>query len=48
MATIIDIESYKKYNVEGEDEVEEVVENEHEEKLEESKVVVSQGCCIIF
>ena len=48
VATIIDIESYKKYNVEGEDEVEEVVENEHEEKLEESKVVVSQGCCIIF
>ena len=45
VANIIDIESYKKYNLEEEIEEE---EKESEEKLEESKTVTSQGCCIIF
>jgi hypothetical protein len=49
LVDIIDIESYKKYNLEVDDEVEEENEKENnEEKLEESKVVVSQGCCNIF
>ena len=45
IANIIDIESYKKYNLEEEIEEE---EKESEEKLEESNTVTSQGCCIIF
>ena len=49
VANVIDIESYKKYNLEVDDEIEEENEKENnEEKLEESKVVVSQGCCNIF
>ena len=49
IANIIDIESYKKYNLEGDEEIEEEEnEKETEVKLEESKVVVTQGCCIIF
>jgi len=48
IANIIDIESYKKYNLEGDEEIEEENEKENEEKLEESKAVVTQGCCIIF
>ena len=45
IANIIDVESYKKYNLEEEIEEE---DKESEEKLEESKTVTSQGCCIIF
>ena len=45
IATIIGVESYKKYNVEEEIEEE---EKESEEKLEESRTVTSQGCCLIF
>ena len=45
IATIIDVESYKKYNLEEEIEEE---DKEIEEKFEESKTVTSQGCCIIF
>ena len=45
LAIIIDVESYKKYNLEEEIEEE---DKESEEKLEESKTVTSQGCCIIF
>ena len=48
LVVTIDIESYKKYNLEGDEEIEEENENENEEKLEESKAVVTQGCCIIF
>ena len=48
VANIIDIESYKKYNLDGDEELEEEYEKENEEKLEESKVVTSQGCCITF
>jgi len=47
IATIIDVESYKKYNIEGDEEIEEE-DKESEEKLEESKIVTSQGCCLIF
>ena len=47
VADIIDIESYKKYNLEFDEVIEENNENENEEKLEESKVI-SQRCCIIF
>ena len=47
VADIIDVESYKKYNLDEDEEIEE--ENkENEEKLEESKTVIIQGCCIIF
>ena len=45
VATIIDVESYKKYNVDRDEDIEEECENE---KLEESKVVTSQGCCNIY
>ena len=48
LVDIIDIESYKKYNLIGEEENEEECEKEIEEKLEESKIVVSKGCCNIF
>ena len=41
-----EIESYKKYNLDAE-EIEEN-EKEGEEKLEDSKVITSQGCCKIF
>ena len=46
LADIIDVESYKKYNLDEPVEEEEV--EKEEEKLEESKVVVSQKCCTIF
>ena len=48
VANIINIESYKKYNLDGDEELKEEYEKENEEKLEESKVVTSQGCCITF
>jgi hypothetical protein len=48
LANVVDIESYKKYNLDGDEEIEEDYEKEKEEKLEESKVVTSQGCCITF
>ena len=54
LVDIIEIESYKKFNLMDE-EIEEENENEkekekenNEHKLEESKVVVKQGCCHIF
>ena len=46
VANIIDIESYKKYNLD--EEIEEDYEKEKEEKLEESNVVTTHGCCIAF
>ena len=53
IAKVIDIESYKKYNLEGDEEIEEEGEEEEEqqqkvEKIEEDNVVTSQGCCYIF
>ena len=48
VAELIDVESYKKYNVEDDEENKEVNENENEEKLEETKTVITQGCCLIF
>ena len=48
LVDIIDIESFKKYNLSGEEDNEEECEKENVEKLEESKVVVSKGCCYIF
>ena len=50
LVEIIDIESYKKFNLMDE-EIEDKNENgkeNNEQKLEESKVVVKQGCCQIF
>ena len=46
----IDIESYKKYNLEGDEEVEEETKKEEENKqlISESQIVKSNGCCIIF
>ena len=52
IAKVIDIESYKKYNLEGDEEIEEEGEEEEQqqkvEKIEEDNVVTSQGCCYIF
>ena len=48
LANIIEVESYKKYNVdEEEEEMEENEEIQKEKKLEDN-VVISQGCCLIF
>ena len=46
IANIIDIESYKKYNLD--EEIEEEDSEKPEEKIEDSKVVSLHGCCIIF
>ena len=54
LVTIIDIESYKKYNLE--DEIEEEEENinnnknEEEKKqlVEDSNIVTTHGCCVIL
>ena len=49
LVNIIDIESYKQYNLDEPIEEEgEKDEDKKGEKVEESKVVVSQGCCTIF
>ena len=50
LVTTIEIESYKKYNLEGEEEVEEEIKNEEENKqlISESQIVKSNGCCNIF
>ena len=49
LVNVVDIESYKKYNVDGDEEIEEENEKEKEEKpLEESKEVTTQGCCFVF
>ena len=49
LATIIDIESYKKYNLDNEDEIEEETEptKEEEEKqlISDAKIVKSNRCC---
>ena len=52
LVTIIDIESYKKYNLQNEDEIVEEEENnvkEDNKQLEgETNIVTTQGCCIII
>ncbi len=56
LVTIIDIESYKKYNLENEEEIEEEDENinnnkkEEEKKqlVEDSNIVTTHGCCVIL
>ena len=56
LATVIDIESYKKYNFQNEDEIEEEEENinnnkkeENNKQLEEdSNIVTTHGCCVIL
>ena len=49
LVTIIDIESYKKYNLDNEDEIEEETEStkEEEEKqlISDAKIVKSNRCC---
>ena len=56
LATIIDIESYKKYNLEDENEFEEEEKNnineEDDNKIKQlvgdSNIVTSHGCCVIL
>ena len=49
LVNVVEVESYKKYNLDEEIEEEENDESEKpEQPLEESKTVVSQGCCGIF
>ena len=52
LVTIIDIESYKKYNLQNEDEIVEEEENnvkEDNKQLEgETNIVTTHGCCIII
>ena len=45
IASIIEIESYKKYNLEDE-EVEE--DENNEQKIEDANIVKIHGCCLIF
>ena len=50
-ATIINIESYKKYNVENEEEIEEdnnEIEEENNRLDVEKNVVATNGCCTII
>ena len=52
LVSIIDIESYKKYNLQNEDEIVEEEENnvkEDNKQLEgETNIVTTHGCCIII
>ena len=50
LVTTINIENYKKYNLEGEEEVEEDSKKEEENKqlISEAQIVKSNGCCKIF
>ena len=49
LANIVEVESYKKYNLDDEEQMEDDNNDIHpEEKIEENKVVVSHGCCLIF
>ena len=47
LANIVEVESYKKYNID-EEQMEDDNDIHPEEKLEDNKVVVSHGCCLIF
>ena len=54
MVTIIDIESYKKYNLENEDEIVEEEENnnnikeDNKQLVGETNIVTTHGCCTII
>ena len=49
LVTTIEIESYKKYNLEGDEEIqEETVKEEDKQPLGETQVVKSNGCCCIL
>ena len=48
IANIIEVESYKKYNINEEDEIEEDNEIHQKEKIEDNNIVISNGCCFIF
>ena len=51
LVVTIDIESYKKYNVEGDEEIEEETNKEEEKNnqlVSEAQIVKSNGCCNIF
>ena len=48
IANIIDVESYKKYNLDSEEENEEEPESQPKEKLEDNNIVTTHGCCFIF
>ena len=47
LANIVEVESYKKYNLD-EEQMEDDKDIQPEEIQEENKVVVSHGCCLIF
>ena len=47
-AHIIDIESYKKYNLEDDDEIEEINAPNKNEEIQEDKTEIKQRCCCIF
>ena len=49
IANVVEIESYKKYNLDEEEEIEEEPEQQPQgEKLEDKNVVTTHGCCNIF
>ena len=54
LVTVIDIESYKKYNLENDNEIEEEEEdinnknNDNKQLVEETNIVTSHGCCKII
>jgi hypothetical protein len=50
LVVTIDIESYKKYNLEGDEEIEEEINKEEDNKqlISEAQIVKSNGCCKIF
>ena len=52
LATIIDIESYKKYNLDNEDEIEEeikdVTQEEENQLVSDKQIIKSNRCCEIF
>jgi hypothetical protein len=52
LVTIIDIESYKKYNLDNEDEIEEeikdVTQEEENQLVSDKQIIKSNRCCNIF
>ena len=51
LVTIIDIESYKKYNLDNEDEIEEekdITQEEEKELVGDKQIIKSNRCCEIF
>ena len=53
LVTVIEIESYKKYNLEDENEFEEeennnIKEEDKKQLVEDTNIVTSHGCCVIL